>query len=63
MKNYKDILLSPGSTIREALKVIDSGAIKIGVVVDENEKLEGTVADGDIRRGILNSLSLDDAID
>ena len=63
MKNYKDILLSPRSTIREALEVIDSGAIKIGVVVDENEKLLGTVTDGDIRRGILNSLSLDDAID
>jgi dTDP-glucose pyrophosphorylase/predicted transcriptional regulator len=63
MKNYKDILLSPGSTIREALKVIDSGAIKIGVVVDENEKLVGTITDGDIRRGILNNLSLDDTID
>jgi len=63
MKDYKDILLSPESTIRETLKVIDSGAIKIGVVVDENEKLVGTVTDGDIRRGILNNLSLDDAID
>ena len=63
MKNYKDILLSPESTIRDALKIIDSGAIKIGVVVDKNEKLVGTVTDGDIRRGILNSLSLDDAID
>jgi hypothetical protein len=39
MKNYKDILLSPGSTIREALKIIDSGAIKIGVVVDERKNL------------------------
>jgi len=63
MKNYKDILLSPGSTIREALKIIDSGTIKIGVVVDENEKLVGTITDGDIRRGILNNLSLDDVID
>jgi len=63
MKNYKDILLSPDSTIREVLKIIDSGAIKIGVVVDENEKLLGTITDGDIRRGILNNLSLDDAID
>jgi len=63
MKNYKDILLSPESTIREALQIIDSGAIKIGVVVDENEKLLGTVTDGDIRRGILNNLSLDDVID
>jgi dTDP-glucose pyrophosphorylase len=63
MKDYKNILLSPGSTIREALKIIDGGAIKIGIVVDENEKLVGTVTDGDIRRGILNNLSLDDAID
>jgi len=63
MKNYKDILLSPGSTIRDALKIIDSGAIRIGVVVDENEKLVGTITDGDIRRGILNNLSLDDAVD
>jgi len=63
MKSYKDILLSPGSTIREALKVIDNGAIKIGVVVDENEKLVGTVTDGDIRRGILKGKSLDDTIE
>ena len=63
MKSYKNTLLSTDSTIREALKIIDSGAIKIGVVVDENEKLVGTVTDGDIRRGILNNLSLDDAID
>ena len=63
MKNYKNLLLRESSTIKEALKIIDSGAIKIGVVVNENEKLVGTVTDGDIRRGILNNLSLDDAID
>ncbi len=63
MKNYKNILLNPNSTIREALKIIDSGAMKIGIVVDENEKLIGTVTDGDIRRGLLNNLSLDDIIE
>ncbi len=63
MKNYKNILLNPESTIREALKIIDSGAMKIGIVVDENEKLIGTVTDGDIRRGLLNNLSLDDIIE
>jgi len=63
MKNYKNLLLSENSTIKEALKIIDSGAMKIGIVVDENEKLVGIVTDGDIRRGILNNLSLDDAID
>ena len=41
MKNYKNLLLSESSTIKEALKIIDSGAMKIGIVVDENEKLMG----------------------
>lgn len=63
MKNYKNILLNSNSTIREALKIINSGAMKIGIVVDENEKLLGTVTDGDIRRGLLNNLSLDDTIE
>lgn len=63
MKNYKNILLNPTSSIREALEIIDSGAMKIGIVVDENEKLIGTVTDGDIRRGLLNNLSLDDVIE
>lgn len=63
MKNYKNILLNSNSTIREALKIIDSGAMKIGIVTDENQKLIGTVTDGDIRRGLLNNLSLDDVIE
>lgn len=63
MKNYKNILLNPNSTIREALKIIDSGAMRIGIVVDKNEKLIGTVTDGDVRRGLLNNLSLDDVLE
>lgn len=63
MKNYKNILLTPNVTIREALKIIDSGAMKIAIVVDKDEKLIGTLTDGDIRRGILKGLSLDEAIE
>lgn len=63
MQNYKNILLKPTSTIKEALKIIDSGAMQIALVVDENEKLLGTVTDGDVRRGLLNNLSLDDYIE
>jgi len=63
MKNYKDILLKPTSTIKEALKIIDSGAMKIALVVDEDEKLIGTLTDGDIRRGLLSTLGLEDPIE
>ena len=63
MKNYTDILLKPTSTIKEALQIIDSGAMKIALVIDKDEKLLGTLTDGDIRRGLLNNLTLDDSIE
>lgn len=63
MKNYKKILLSPSATIRQALEVIDSGAMKIALVADENQKLLGTLTDGDIRRAILIGRGLDDLIE
>jgi dTDP-glucose pyrophosphorylase len=63
MKNYKEILLDTTSSIKEALQIIDKGAMKIALVVDDNQKLLGTLSDGDIRRGLLGGLSLDDPID
>jgi len=63
MKKYKKILLKPTSTLKEALQIIDKGAIQIALVIDKDERLLGTVTDGDIRRGLLNNLSLDDSIE
>jgi len=63
MKSYKNILLLPPSTIKKALETIDKGAMKIALVVDKNSKLIGTLSDGDIRRGILKGLSLEDSIE
>lgn len=63
MKSIQNLKLTPLSSIREALKIIDCGAMQIAVVVDENDRLIGTLTDGDIRRGLLNNLSLDDSIE
>ncbi|MDD3324210.1 MAG: nucleotidyltransferase family protein [Sulfurospirillaceae bacterium] len=63
MKNIGNIKLKPSSTIREALDVIDKGAMQIAIVVDEEDRLVGTLTDGDIRRGLLRGLSLDSAIE
>lgn len=59
----KNILIMPNSTIQEALKIIDKGAIRIAIVIDGNEKVIGTLSDGDIRRGLLNGLSLESSIE
>lgn len=63
MKNFKNLLLNIQSTIKEALQIIDDGAMKIALVVDENSKLLGTISDGDVRRGLLNNLTLNDSIE
>ncbi len=63
MKNYKDILLSPTSTIKEALHIIDKGAKRIAIVLDDDERVIGTLTDGDLRRGLLNGLTLDASIE
>ena len=63
MNSISHIKLMPSSTIKEALKIIDSGAMQIAIVVDEDGKLIGTITDGDIRRGLLNGLDLNSLID
>jgi dTDP-glucose pyrophosphorylase len=63
MKKYKAILLKKDSTIKEALQVIDKGAMRIAIVLDDDEKVIGTLSDGDIRRGLLHGLSLESSIE
>lgn len=62
MKSFENIKLTVDSTIKEALKIIDSGAMQIALVLSVEGKLIGTLTDGDVRRGLLNNLSLDDSI-
>ena len=63
MMNLEKLKLTKDSTVKEALKIIDNGAIKIALVMSEGGKLIGTLTDGDIRRGILNGRSLEDNIE
>jgi dTDP-glucose pyrophosphorylase/predicted transcriptional regulator len=52
------VLLTPQSSIREALEIINREALRIALVVNENHELLGVITDGDIRRGILNNIEL-----
>ena len=63
MSGFEKILLPPKATIRKAIEIIDSGAMKIALVVDENLKLLGTLTDGDLRRAILSGRRLEDTIE
>src|SRR3990167_7673451 len=53
MRDIKDIIVREDDTIKQAMKAIDRGSLKIAIVVDKESRFAGMVSDGDIRRGIL----------
>lgn len=60
--SWKNILITADRSVRYALQLLEKEAFRIVLVVDRNESLLGVITDGDIRRGILNGISLDDAV-
>jgi dTDP-glucose pyrophosphorylase len=55
--------LPASGTLWEALQVIDKAAEGICLMVDESQRLLGTVTDGDIRRALLKGAALTDAVE
>lgn len=58
MQHWKNVLIRPDSTLREALEIINREALRVALVIDDNNYLLGVITDGDIRRGLLNNLAL-----
>ena len=63
MKNIDDIIVTKDTLIRDALKIIDKSSKQICLVLDDNRKLLGTISDGDIRRALLENVSLDETVE
>jgi dTDP-glucose pyrophosphorylase len=59
----KNLFIAPNSTIKEALKKFNEIGEKVLIVVDENNHLLGTITDGDIRRYILNTGTIDGTVE
>ena len=59
---WRQAIIPEKSNIRQAISNLDQFALKIVLVVDKNNKLIGTVSDGDIRRGLLKGFNLDSPI-
>lgn len=62
MYKIDEIKINQNASIKEALEVIDKGAIKVAVVLSDDGLLLGMLNDGDIRRALLKGMSLGDSI-
>ncbi|WP_405224934.1 nucleotidyltransferase family protein [Dokdonia sp. Asnod1-B02] len=63
MRSYKDHLILKSSTIKDALTQLDLLAKDaILFIVTSDLKLIGSLTDGDVRRGLLKGVSIDDGV-
>jgi dTDP-glucose pyrophosphorylase len=64
MSNYKRHLIISGSLIKHALVQLDElSTDAILFVIDNNQKLIGSLTDGDIRRGLIKGISIENKVD
>lgn len=62
-KPFTALLIKNDLTVKGALKRMDEAGGRILFVVDENQRLKGSVTDGDIRRWILKEGDLNEVVE
>ena len=63
MKNLSNILISPKTTLLDAIQVIDKAQTQVALIVDSEKKLLGSLTDGDIRRALIKKTELSEAVE
>lgn len=59
---WKNAVIGLDKSIKEALKIINDYAFRAVFVTDNEQRFLGIVTDGDVRRGLLNDISLDQEV-
>lgn len=59
MKNWKQITVPEHTPLEGAINTLDRGGQRIVLIADQNDRLQGTLTDGDVRRALLRHLPLD----
>jgi dTDP-glucose pyrophosphorylase/CBS domain-containing protein len=62
IKSWKNILILPNASILDTIQALDNSGLRIVIIADKEQNLLGTVTDGDIRKAIINKVSLDSPI-
>lgn len=64
MRNFREHLILRGSSVKQALGILNElSQDAILFVVDDYDKLIGSLTDGDVRRGLLNDFTVETNID
>ncbi len=58
--SYNKNIINQGLKIKDAIRILNKNRYKIAIVVDENNKLIGTITNGDIRRNLIKGYTKED---
>jgi len=58
--DLQSLLVANGDSLRECITAINANGKRIVLVVDSEQRLSGPVTYGDIRRAILDNISLEE---
>jgi len=58
MRNWKKVVLISSSSLEDAISTVDKAGLRIALVVDDCDKLVGTITDGDIRRALIKYMPM-----
>ena len=59
VNDWRKVLLKPNDSLEYAIEVLHEGGSRIALVSDKNDILLGTLTDGDIRRALINKLTME----
>ena len=59
MKSWRETLISPDISMYDSMKLLNETAMQILVVVDQDNRLQGVITDGDIRRALVDGKTME----
>lgn len=57
-ESWRQAIILNACNVLQGIKTLNESQVKIALVVNESGKLEGTVSDGDVRRGLMRGIEL-----
>ena len=62
IKSWSEVVIKLTDNLGKAIEVLEESGLRIALVVDKDNKLYGTLTDGDIRRAIMSGMTMSGAI-
>lgn len=62
MRPAEGVVIEPGTSVEQAIRVIDRGGLGVAIVCDRDRRIVGIVTDVDVRKGLLRGVELKDSV-